>query len=56
MPRLRHIANRAVDKHHPYRSIMDLQLDMHKRSSVTTYLLLALFIAVIMVLVYLLIK
>ena len=35
---------------------MDLQLDMHKRSSVTTYLLLALFIAVIMVLVYLLIK
>lgn len=56
LPRLRHIANRAVDKVHPYRGFMDLQLDMNKRSSIAIYLMLGLFIAVIIILVLLLIN
>ena len=56
LPRLRRIANKAVDKVRPYRSFMDLQLDMNKRSSVTLYLGVALLIALILVLVFLLIK
>lgn len=56
LPRLRRIANRAVDKTHPYRNFMDLQLDMNKRSSITLYVLLSLFIAVIIILVLLLIN
>lgn len=54
LPRLRKIANKAQDKVHPYRSFMDLQLDMNKRSSVTLYLVMAVLIAFILVLVYLL--
>lgn len=56
LPRLRKIANKAVDKSHPYSTIMDLQLDMNKRSSVTLYILLAAIIALILVLVFLLTK
>lgn len=56
LPRLRKIANKAVDKSHPYSTIMDLQLDMNKRSSVTLYILLAAIIVLILVLVFLLTK
>lgn len=56
LPRLRHIANKAVDKVHPYRSFMDLQLDMNKRSSIAMYLLLGVFIGVILILVFLLLN
>lgn len=56
LPRLRRIANKAVDKVHPYRSFMDLQLDMHKRSSVTLYVCLAAIIALILVVVFFIIN
>ncbi len=55
LPRLRRIADKAVDRNRPYRSFMDLQLDMNKRSSVTLYLGVAIFIALILILVFLLI-
>ncbi len=55
LPRLRRIANRAVDKAHPYRTVMDLQLDMQRRSSATVYIILAAIIAVVLLLVWLLI-
>ncbi len=54
LPRLRKIANKAIDKAHPYRSFMDLQLDMNKRSSTALYLLLGAVIALILVVVFLL--
>lgn len=56
LPRLRRIANRATDKVRPYRSFMDLQLDMHKRSSATLYLGIALFISLVLIVVFLLVK
>ncbi|MDE6273407.1 MAG: protein kinase [Muribaculaceae bacterium] len=56
LPRLRRIADKAVDRNKSYRSFMDLQLDMNKRSSVTLYLGVAIFIALILVLVFMLLK
>lgn len=56
LPRLRRIATRATDKARPYRSFMDLQLDMQRRSSVALYLVLAAIIAVMLLIVWLLIK
>lgn len=56
LPRLRRIADKAVDRNKPYRSFMDLQLDMNKRSSATLYLGIAIFIALILVLVFLLVN
>ena len=55
LPRLRKIANKAQDKAHPYRNFMDLQLDINKRSSAALYLGVAVLIAFILVLVYMLI-
>ena len=55
LPRLRKIANKAQDKAHPYRNFMDLQLDINKRSSAALYLGVAVLIALILVLVYMLI-
>lgn len=56
LPRLRKIANRAQDKGKPYRNFIDLQLDMHKRSSSTVYIFICAFIAVLLVLIYFLIS
>ncbi|MBD5418790.1 MAG: hypothetical protein HDR48_01990 [Bacteroides sp.] len=56
LPRLRKIANKAQDKAKPYRSVMDLQLDMQRRSSSTLYIFLACFIAIMLVLIFYLIE
>lgn len=56
LPRLRKIANKATDKAHPYRSFMDLQLDVQKRSSAVLYICLAAIVAMVLLLVWLLIK
>ena len=56
LPRLRKIANKACDKNKPYRSFVDLQLDMQRRSSTALYLFLAAFIAIMLVLVFYLIS
>ena len=56
LPRLRRIANRAMDHQRPYRNFIDLQLDMQRRSAVTVYIFLAAFIAVMLLLVYFLIS
>lgn len=55
LPLLRKVANKATDRNRPYKSFVDLQLDMHRRSSTTVYLLLAAFIALILLLVFVLI-
>ncbi|MDE5651921.1 MAG: hypothetical protein K2I48_00455 [Muribaculaceae bacterium] len=56
LPHLRRVANKALDRSHPYKSIMDLQLDMHRRSSTVVYLLLAAFIVIILLLVFFLVS
>lgn len=55
LPRLRKIANRATGKERPYRSFMDLQLDMQRRSSVMLYICLAAIVAMVLLLVWLLV-
>lgn len=50
LPRLRKIANKCQDKNHPYRSVMDLQLAMERRSSSLIYVMLCLFILIMTVL------
>lgn len=55
LPLLRKVANKATDRNRPYKSFVDLQLDMHRRSSTTVYLMLAAFIALILLLVFVLI-
>lgn len=55
-PRLRKIANKAMSKDHPYRSILDLQLDLQRRSSTSVYLILAALVALLLVLVFFLIN
>lgn len=54
LPRLRRIADKATDKAHPYRTFMDLQLDMQRRSTTVIYVVLAALIAIILLLVWLL--
>lgn len=56
LPQLRKVASRAVDKSHPYKSFMDLQLDMRRRSSMTAYLMLAMVIAIVLLIVFILIR
>lgn len=55
LPRLRRIANKAQDTSRPYRSFVDLQLDMQRRSSVTVYLLISALIALLLVLIFFLV-
>lgn len=56
LPRLRRIANRCQDHNHPYRSFMNLQLDVERRSPMYLYILISLLIAIIMLLVFWLVK
>lgn len=55
LPRLRRIADRATDTSHPYKSFLDLQLDMQRRSSLALYITLAAVIAVVLLLVWVLV-
>ena len=55
LPRLRRIADRATDTSHPYKSFLDLQLDMQRRSSLALYISLAAVIAVVLLLVWVLV-
>lgn len=56
LPRLRRIAGKATDSTHPYRNFMDLQLDVQRRSSKTLYIVLAAVVAMMLLLVWLLIR
>lgn len=56
LPRLRRIANRATGKGKQYRQFLDLQLDINRRSSSSIYILIAAFIAVMLLLIWFLIK
>ena len=56
LPRLRRISDKARDKAHPYRSFLDLQLDIKRRSSTSLYLVLASVVALILVIVLFLIN
>lgn len=55
LPRLRRVADRATDPSHPYRSFLDLQLDMQRRSSVALYVCLAAIIALMLLVVWFLV-
>lgn len=56
LPRLRRIANKCQDKSSPYRSVMNLQLDIERRSPKVTYLFLVLLVAVLILMVIWLLK
>lgn len=56
LPRLRRIANKCQDTSHPYRNVMNLQLDIERRSPMYTYLFLVLLVAIVLLLVLWLIK
>lgn len=56
LPRLRRIADKACDPAKSYRSFVDLQLDLQRRSSVALYLAIGAFIAVMLLIIFLLIK
>lgn len=56
LPRLRRIANKATDKNRPYRSFMDLQLDVQRRSPKNLYIILGAVVAMMLLLVWLLVK
>ncbi len=56
LPRLRRIANKCQDSAYPYRSIMNLQLDVERRSPRVTYLFLVLLVAILILMVIWLLK
>ncbi len=56
IPSLRRIANKCLDKNHPYRNVMNLRLDVERRSPRTIYLFLTLLVAIVLLLVLWLIK
>ena len=56
LPRLRKVAGKAMDKSHPYRNVVDLQLDLQKRSRGTLYLFVAAFVAMMLVVLFFLIQ
>lgn len=56
LPILRKVANKAVDRARPYKSFMDLQLDINRRSATTLYMIVAALIAVLLVLIFVLVK
>lgn len=52
LPRLRKISNKCLDKQRPYRSFVDLQLDMERRSPLYVYLFISILIAILLLLVF----
>lgn len=47
LPKLRKIANKCLDKEHGYKSIMDVQLAVERRSSAQIYIFLCVLIAIL---------
>ena len=47
LPKLRKIANKCLDKDHGYRSIMEIQLAVERRSSAQIYVFLCILIAIL---------